>query len=271
MPTIISDPTAYTQLRQRVGDVISYASLHFFDPVNNHIRITNGNSSTTQNGLIDTSGQQYPSMWQMECLENAYFNDWQIFGSEVSRRRIADQWAYITGSTLSSYFTKAVLAGHGYNVTINTFDDACWYATYLMHVHIATGDPIALGYLAEAIAFNCTFFLDPNTSGNPTIDYGTSANIPNVNYGNGTESNGRYIGTPFKAGTYGSLYATINGIGYSSVGKCSSTVEAAMALCSLYVFQQLGYLSYLQYAVNTYAWIYQKMRTPAPADGSRKV
>ena len=59
-----------------------------------------------------------PSFWQMECLENALFNDADLDPAAGSRERIAEQWRFIT--TRVPAFTPRVLAGDGRDVTINT-------------------------------------------------------------------------------------------------------------------------------------------------------
>lgn len=230
---------------------------HFHDPVGRHIRPTNGGAPVAITGLVDTSAETpFPSAWQMECLANPIFNRWLIEKDAEAQRMLADQWFYMRtvrrSDTGALAFPPSVLAGQGIGVTVNTFDDAVWWCTFLMHVHAATGDRLALACLAKSIASFCTHFLDPNTSGNPTIDYGAAA------------------GAPFRCGAFGSLYATPGGTGFAQFGLVSSSIEAGMALCALYVFQALGTRPYLRYAINTYGWIQAKLRTPRPADATRK-
>ena len=240
---------------------------HFYDPVGRHIRPTNGGAPVARTGLVDTSAETpFPSAWQMECLANPIFNRWLIAKDAEAQRMLADQWSYMRtvrrSDTGALAFPPSVLAGQGIGVTVNTFDDAVWWCTFLMHVHAATGDRLALACLAESIASFCTHFRDPNTSGNPTIDYGAAPAIAGAD--------GRAPGVPFRCGTFGSLYATPGGTGSAQFGLVSSSIEAGMALCALYVFQVLGTRPYLRYAINTYGWIQAKLRTPKPADGTRK-
>jgi hypothetical protein len=133
-PEDVSLHKAYAMAR---GGVLT----SWWDPQLRATRPTNGGSPGALAGLPERVGA-LPSFWQMECLENALFNDADLDPAGGSRRRIVEQWHFVTTGVPS--FTPRVLAGEGPDVTSNLSDDATWQCWYLMHAHLVTGDARAL-------------------------------------------------------------------------------------------------------------------------------
>lgn len=222
----------------RAQTVLGTLAGHFYDPAGRHIRPTDGGGP--RNGLVDDS-LATPSLWQMESFENALFNDWTYLGGPLSREKLIDQWQYVQSVTA---FAPRVLAGDGAGRTIFTFDDAVWQGTYLMHAHIATGDPRALAYLALLIPATTRRFADPDTRHNPPIRYADG----------------------FVAPTYGCLYTEIDNPSFKTYGKVSSMFEAGLALLAVYVHERSGTPGALAYARHSYDWMRDRLRTPDPSD-----
>jgi hypothetical protein len=214
------------------------------------IRPTNGGAPAARNGLLGRD-VVVPTFWQMECLENALFNDAELDPSGGSRRRIAEQWRFVTTGVPA--FTPRVLAGDGRDVTINSSDDAAWHCWYLMHAHLVTRDARALAWLAEATATTRARFADRDTAGNPMVTLGRTPA-------------GRIIATD----RYGILYAEEDGRFFEQFGKISTSFEAVLALTELYVYRQLGISAYRECARASFRWIHEKLRTPASTDPNAK-
>lgn len=220
-----------------------------FTPLAPRIRPTDGSGNA--NGGLVNNGLGQPSFWQMATFENAMFWDWKITGSPVMRRKLQDQWAFV-----QNVFTPAQLAGDGFNVTINSSDDAALVAQYFAHVHEVTGDPKALTYLGEMIPATTLRFRDPNQN---------DANALLNSYGSSPG------GVAFANGKYGMLYcAASDAAGIATYGYVSESIEAMTACAAFYFYQQTGYAPYRQFAADTYAWIKARLSTPAPLNGSYK-
>ncbi|MFD1950204.1 hypothetical protein ACFSGX_05420 [Sphingomonas arantia] len=220
----------------------------WWDPQRGTIRPTNGGDPHDRTGMRDPRG--VPSFWQMACLENALFNDADLDPAGGSRRRVAEQWRYITAGVPA--FTPRVLAGDGRGLTINLSDDAAWQCWYLMHAHMMTGDTRALAWLAEATAATRARFLDRD-AGNPTITFGRTP-----------------TGRPIATNRYGILYVEDESPDFKYYGRLSSSVEAVLALTELYVYRALGIPAYRECAQASYRWIYEKLRTPPSDDPAAK-
>ena len=218
----------------------------WWDATNKHF-VPTQHDGGPKNGLYSSQSDTAMSVWQMAQIANETYWEWKAAKSDVARRELVQQWAYIR-----SRFTPAQLGSDGRaDGSVVFSDDAVWKAQYLAQAHEITGDPTALTALGNMIAATARRFADPNQQ---AVNYGTAPD-----------------GGRFGVGPYGLLYVPADDVSNTATyGYISSSYEAGLAIAAEYYYQQTRNAGYHRYAVATYDWIKTYLSTPAPADASRK-
>ena len=203
-----------------------------------HILPTDGSGGATT-GLVIGNPRAF-AFWQMCQYANVLYWDWRMTHSEESRRKMAQEWAFVR-----TIFTDDELSAGWLGRTINASDDAGWEANYLVQVNEVTGDRRALADAAALIPSVIAYFADPTP--------GTA-----IAYGPGV------VGSK-----YGVLYVTpAQKQAWRSFGMISSVIETSLALAALSVYSAAGNKAFLNYAAGTWSWQHHYLATtPANEHG----